>query len=472
MKQIRIIQYLKSLDIYELNRFKSFILSPYFNKHQGTVEAFEYIYKHLKKETSITRKGIFASIHPDEEYDTQKVSNVLSYLMRLFETFISMEKEIPDIAPNLPILQFLKEKKLDTYLEKELQLSLSKSPNALEQYRIHQLSDAYQMERKKRTDPLALKNKDNSLDIFFLVEKFRLGCDMQTRKNVIEGEYDFTLYDILIQYISEKKQLLDYHPTLHLYYLSYMMIRDENQGLFFEIKELILQVQGNMKLEYQKDIYAVLQNFTVKQINKGNRDFLSQLFELYQAILKNGIIFKNGYLSEWEYKNIITAGCRLKKIEWTKHFIESYKEKLEPHARENAYQFNLASFYNTIGNHEETLSVLRDVQFSDVYYHLNTHVILIKTYYALGEFELLFNLLDTFRIYILRNKKISAYQKKLYKNLIRHTTKLAQLSEQRPRLSKSVFLEKRQRIHDAISGNKNTIALDWLMEISTEGVVV
>ncbi|MEZ5056131.1 MAG: hypothetical protein R2879_03750 [Saprospiraceae bacterium] len=71
---------------------------------------------------------------------------------------------------------------------------------------------------------------------------------------------------------------------------------------------------------------------------------------MQKLLLEKEIIFSDGYLNEWHFKNIVTIGSRLKETDWVKEFLENYKEKLHPSIAENAYSYNLAYLYYTMND--------------------------------------------------------------------------------------------------------------------------
>ena len=64
------------------------------------------------------------------------------------------------------------------------------------------------------------------------------------------------------------------------------------------------------------------------------------------------------------------------------------------------------------------IAQLREVVFENVYYALDSRWILLKTYYLLREELALEAAMQSFRVYLLRNKTISTYTKQQYLQLI------------------------------------------------------
>ena len=84
----------------------------------------------------------------------------------------------------------------------------------------------------------------------------------------------------------------------------------------------------------------------------------------------------------------------------------------------------MAYYHFFQNNYDEVLTLLRSVEFTDFYYHLDSKSLLLKTYFELEETEALFSLIEAFKVYIKRNNLIPAYQKTGYINMIKLSSKL------------------------------------------------
>ena len=171
-------------------------------------------------------------------------------------------------------------------------------------------------------------------------------------------------------------------------------------------------------------MYVYAKNYCIRKINHGDVEYIRELFDLYKVMLKDRIIFKENYLSQFDYKNIVYLGLRISEFDWVKNFISKYNEHLDPAIRQNAYTFNMAYYHFFQNNYDEVLTLLRSVEFTDFYYHLDSKSLLLKTYFELEETEALFSLIEAFKVYIKRNNLIPAYQKTGYINMIKLSSKL------------------------------------------------
>ena len=71
---------------------------------------------------------------------------------------------------------------------------------------------------------------------------------------------------------------------------------------------------------------------------------------------------------------------------------------------------------------------LREVEYKNLTYSLGGKLMLLKTYYELEELNPLSSLLDSYSIYLRRNKLISRELKQQYLNVLRFTRKLASIA--------------------------------------------
>jgi hypothetical protein len=104
------------------------------------------------------------------------------------------------------------------------------------------------------------------------------------------------------------------------------------------------------------------------------------------------------------------------------------------------------------------------VQFTDVKYHLNTTFLQLRTYYAMRDTEALLSLIETFRIYVIRNRKMTTEEKRGYNNFLRFAKKLALLKHNSTTFSKKALKEKLGDLLKKIESTENVINRYWLVE--------
>ena len=145
----------------------------------------------------------------------------------------------------------------------------------------------------------------------------------------------------------------------------------------------------------------------------------------------------------------------MKELVWAREFIEEYKSLLRKEERENAYTYNLAHWHFHNGEYSKTLALFQQVEFTDVYYQLDTRSILLKTYFEQDDDEAFFYHASAFRTYIRRNKLVSDYQRAAYRNFIKYAGQL---------LRANGNLTKISAIKKELEEKKQVADIGWLLQ--------
>ncbi|MEL7343064.1 MAG: hypothetical protein AAGM67_21450, partial [Bacteroidota bacterium] len=88
----------------------------------------------------------------------------------------------------------------------------------------------------------------------------------------------------------------------------------------------------------------------------------------------------------------------------------------------------------------------------------------IKVYVELGEFDVLFSLLDSFSAFVRRNKAVPSYQKKLYATWITFVRKFARIKVQVVVSTGLVKFSQIRQFRKRLSLQKQMVQHDWLSE--------
>lgn len=266
-------------------------------------------------------------------------------------------------------------------------------------------------------------------------------------------------------YFQKNIQHYEKDASVILYYTIYMSLTDSNDSQYYDaMKTMLANKMHQFSTDERHDLYSFASNYCILQIHLGQSQYQRELFQLYQQGLTTELLLNNNIISEWNYKNIATLGCSLKEFDWTEQFIQNYRDALPPNRRENAYNFNLANLYYNQKKYNEALTALMQVQFTDVKHHLNTNMLLLRTYFALRDTEALLSLIETFRIYIIRNRKLTTAEKKGFTNFLRFSKNLVLLKHHASTFSRKTLEEKLQALRQKIDTTQNVINKYWLLE--------
>ncbi len=469
----KLIKALETLSRKEMTRFHAFIHSPYFNKHKDVralVDYFNRIYPNFTKKNCY-RTVVFKKVFGKTPHDQAKLALIFTYTFRLFEEFVATESVKEDhLVQKLYLLKSLRERRLNNLYEKELQVCEAEMEEKkqkdndyyYQRFLLASEADDYYDLLSKHQKDLSIQDKQDNLDRFFLAEKLKDACEMKVREKILKVDYRVSLVDLALQEVERNIRQYENIPAILIYYRIFKLV---DKGPVEQYPRLVEELEVHKETFSSDDlnsIYDHLVHYCIEQINKGNGDFLNELFQLYKKQLEHGFLLEDGFLSEWHYKNIVTTGLRLGDTEWVNWFIEFYKKKLKPDSQTNAYIFNKASYYYEVKQYDKVLDLLIRVEYSDIRYSQGAKALLLRTYYDIGEFEAFISLSESFKQYLHRNKLISDFRRKGFSNLIKFARRAFQLKIDAEYMKKEKFEKELQKLQRDIAASDTIFNLSWL----------
>ncbi len=470
MENTKLYNILEYFDKYEHNRLYKYLNSPYFNKHEAIINLYELLRKNLfsKLPKPLDKEKLWKKIYKDQPYDDVKFRKLVSDLLKLVEGFLAQEvyQENP-LHQATYLLEAVKRKKMEklynTAITAANRLSTKQNFRTASYYFYR-----YQIEKSfydlkqgisfKRDERGNLEEIINNLDWFYLAEKLKYYCDIQSQKTVVSHEYKLLFIDEIIEHLKKFHNAYEGIPLISLYYHIYLtQVETENEDHYFTLKSLIEQHIEELPKEDANYIYNYALNYSIRKVNQGKRKFLREYYDTFQQSLDNELIFETGgVLSPWHFRNSIFSALRLEEYDWVENFINQYGEKLPEGMRENAISFNLSMLYFYQKKYDKVIELLREVEYDDYSYNLVSKSMLIATYYEIDEYDPLDSLLESFRAYLNRHKNLPQSRRDLYMNLIKFTKKLSRI---RPGDK-----EELKKLKAEIDNTKGIASEKWLRE--------
>ncbi len=479
----------------ERGRFLKFAASTYFNdtawlvplaktmnelSEETIFAAFENTEKESKKENKFDEQIFEAvfnqknsenadKISKKKTFDLPKYNRLLSDATRYLLRFIQIENLPPPEAATI------------WYAKNGFKRYEALALQAKQGFLAQPLRDSTYYEMRLRSEKLAfeygqkvqnfnersnLNELHHNLDVYFLSEKLRYTCEVLNHQNLLQHTYTIQGVNDILHWLDTS----DYRnePPISVYLQVYQLLTTKSEADFLGLKMLLLKHEAQFSATELKEIYGYTINFCIRQVNNGNEQYLSEYLNIIDILLENKAIFENGELAVSYYKNTIAAGLRIGEYDRMEHFIQKYSQFLPKEERENAVTYNLAKLYfakanekenikneniksenikseniksenikseniknDAAKNYEKVLEFLREVDYNNVFYALDSRWLLLKTYYSLGEIVALDSAMQAFRIYLLRNTTISTYTKQQYLELLGLLKKLTTLSQKK-----------------------------------------
>lgn len=467
MYKSKLVSLLKTLSNKEMKQLNLFLNSPYFNTNEQNSVLLKYCSKHHpnynESQTHLDRKKAFEYLFSKQTFDEQKLRYLMADLTAMIERFLVVEKKLEERDMALGILESYNERKTYSYFHntfKKHQKKLEKGKIRNIDYFLHQ----YQVHNEKadvvfdesNQDFESLLKVDAFMDTFYIANKLRYACLITNFQNIVRAEHQAIFIKDILRYI-EANNVVEQEPVIHIYYLTYQMITNPDNGDYFA--ELMKQLEEHQEVFEQSEVnsfYSYAQNFCVHQINNGKTEYQRDLFELYKKMLESGGLLQDGALQWQVYYNIALSGIRLGDFDFVEQFIGDYKNKVDKEHRGNVYSYLIATLHFHKKEYGKTLKLLNTVAFDTPFYHLMTKTLMIQTYYELGEFLAVEPLLEAFGKYIKINKKIGKHSQKVYSNFVRYVKGMKNEKMGKRKVAQKLLID--------LETDKSIAALPWIKE--------
>lgn len=438
MKDSKLYQTLSTFDVYELNRLKKFVDSPYFNSNDKISHLFDLMYDHFKNGNGneLLKEDVSKKIFEEEEFEDRKFRKLASDLLKLVESFLSIEeyKNQPLNKVN-DLLKAVHDRKLEklynTTVKNARRLS-ERQPERSANYYLHK----YQFEKNyyelteaeiNRAERSNIDSIIQNLDYFYLAEKLKYYCTLLSRKKIHKHEYNILFIEEILDHIKEH----DYSdkPHIDVFYNVFKLYEStENEESFYSIKSFIKRDNKSFSIEDLRDIYLASINFCIANSNKGKEKYINELFEIYKYALNDSVLYTEGELSPWSFFNIVLTGLRVGEYDWVEYFIKNYNKYLNEKHRQNAISFNMARLHYYRKEFDKVIPLLNEVEFTDFSYNLGAKAMLLASFYELDEIDTLFSFLESFRVYLNRHRQsFPETRRKNYLSLIKYVKRLANI---------------------------------------------
>ena len=469
MENTKLVILLKKLSTTELRRFREYVFSPFFNKNKKVQMLVNVLLGNALDFDSevLEKRKVFEKIYMNQQYNELQINNVISDLLQLLYNFLAqLQFAKQPFLQKKYTLKELFQKDAPQHFEKTIrryqQLEVKREERSfdcfLEKKNFYSQLDQFVQTKIKRQYDENLQLESDSLDLSYFINKLHIACNMISRNIVINANYHCNFLNEILKFC-KKNNHFENHPALQVYFKTIQMLEGKGEeSFYFDLKKSLVEHYRIFPKEELFTLYTYALNFCIKKINSGQDAFYQEILELYKVLLDRKIIFLDGHLSQWTYKNIVTTAIRLKEFEWTEKFIYEYQNTLVANERNNALAYNLATLYHAQGDCQNTLFQLQDVEFTDTNYHLGAKILQLKSYYELNEGEAFFALIEAFKKYILRSKDLSDYRKKANANFIKIAKKIFQIKGKKGKTAD----QKREKIREDLKNLEPIANKTWL----------
>ena len=379
---------------------------------------FHTIYKNKLYQLPSDTAHLIKSISKKQKYTPNEFRKLCHTLLLKIESILASITFKGDVLfQQYFLLKFYKQYQLFSFYEQaknkiDKQENILFSTSVLEHYML--MNQSYYetlIEDKTRASENNILPYSKALDEYYMVQKLKLICHAL-------NEQHFTTLNIVPDYTNEilninKKQ---YNILVQLYYDVAKLLQDIHQeDAFIDLKSFVKKSK-NIHQDDLKIIIQYLINYCVIKINKGASHFIREIFEMYKHYNE---VIDEIYISPVRFKNIINVSIRLKEYSYAFLYIEKNGKKLPIEVQTSTIEFNKAKLYYEQKNYDAAIEILRTHQYDDIIFNLSAKVLLVQSFYEKKEFQFLESFLESFRIFVLRNKEMNTVSKKIHQDFIK-----------------------------------------------------
>jgi hypothetical protein len=447
------------LNQFEAKAFRSYLQSPYFTEDKMLLPAFDAARKEVEQTGELNKQVLFKKVH-GKRYHDKTWRYQQSILCKHLEYFLTLRHlDSNKLLYNTILLQTLANKNFEKawHFTHDVILRKGKKFNAdyyLKQYMAAENSLNFLSTKQSRKKELDYESVLKNLDSFYLAKKLQLACEVINLKNILKTNVELLLIEDLKKLATNPP--FNEVPVIQIYYHILLSLTEtENEKHFLFLHKLVLKHSTLFSVSELAEMYVYLKNYCIKKINSGKTEYNQILFEIYKEIIANKKLMYHDWLSQFEFKNIVSISLRLNEKKWCKNFIERYITFLKSNERRNALAYNTAYYLFSTENFKDAIRKLSNVEFTDVAYQIDARVILLKCYYELEDVDAFFYHASAFRLFLLRNRYLSDFQKTFNRNLIKFLSALLRANGSKTKL---------QKLKAAVEKEKKVADINWLLE--------
>jgi hypothetical protein len=464
---------LTHLSVYELNSFKKYLESPYFNMNEKLLMLFD-IYAHSIRtgsEEFLSKEDVWKVIFIDKKYSDPKLRKLNSDLLKVYEEFLAQKSfDNNRFLKNNLILRAVRKRKIESLYkstagstDRNIEQTFNRSSDYIyakfiaekEKLELYSENEILRKRSKNIENEVNIDVITNFLDQYYLAEKLKYYVKLLGWKKMISLEQE-------INHIEELNSMVDNGnydniPPIIIYStIAKTQLDPDNVDNYFKLKEQVKENIDYFPDEEIRNIYDALLSFCVRRVNKGDLAFQEETLNVYKGALEKETIFSNGYITQVTFNNIVFFALRTGEYDWAEHFVDEYKDRLSDKDRASSVAFSFARIEFYKENYGKVIELLQQVEMDSVIYTLSAKTILLFSYYELDEFDALDSYINSFRVYVNREKSISARKKGHYKNLLKYVNKIINL--------RSSDKEGIEKIKEEIDKTPGIVSKPWLLQ--------
>ncbi|MEP7146425.1 MAG: hypothetical protein ABI792_05405 [bacterium] len=422
MKEVKFFNLLNGISKKEFNDFKSFIISPVFNKNKSLILLYNYISKNYAAviDGRVTNHEIFKSVFGRGEYNETKYWKITSSFASQIDNYLTFLEYQKDIyyRKNL-LLEAYRNRNIQkqfTFLSKEIKKDFETEFNKGLNFFLNQTH--YHFQNISYLGTGSNNNLDRDIDklfenlrMFFIMTNITSVSIISNIKEgyIVNSASKIWLFNDLIDYLQKNRTYIKKnYLTVYIFFLIILSkIHSEEEKYYFEVKKIIIKNMRKFSKNLIRHMFLNILDYSVSKLVKGDEKFLKEIFLINKIMDENSLTLFGEYIQGNYYYSVIEHATMLKETSWANEFAGKYKLYLSEEGRESAV--NLGSSRINFENKDYNSSLEQSLKVENInpYFYLSHKILLIQNNYELGDFDNITLLLETMSKYLRRRIDIS-----------------------------------------------------------------
>jgi hypothetical protein len=483
MFRSKAIDIIKTFSPEELKRFRDFIRSPFHNTNKNVIRLFEIIKKHAPdfSDANFDKQKIFKILFKGKKYNDIIMRILISDLLQLAQNFLVeryLEKE--QIERKKHLLTELMNRKVDklflkTYNETSSMLNdyCIDDTYFIHRFDVEELRKGFNVARNmQHLNSSNLVNMGENILNYFLIKVSSVIHDISVNRGNFNTEFDENIieklpeiFDMvkLSELLKEKKS--HNGEILEMYFCTLMINYDcKNDGYYYRLKELFYKNMNKFTHGTKYNLYMSLLNHCGnKHWNDKDNIYRREQFQLFKDMLERDLYSweENEYMTIIIFRSILSISTMLREFDWMEQFINNYIDKLAPEQRMNMYNYSSAKISFLKSNYTLALQYITSVNYDLFTFKYDVKTLMMQIYYELNYIEEAYNLMDTYKRFLVNNKNVSQSFREWNVNFINFYNKLLNIKSGKNNIDIS-------GLETEIRNTANAASQNWLVEKITE----
>ena len=477
MRKSKAIQLLRSLKPSEFDRLKLYAQSPYCNPNKNALLVLKEVQKFYPdfNNNALEKKRFFKKVYPQKKYNEAYLRKQLSGLYQMTKAFLATEEwnGREDLQQQF-LLNQLQERDLEAIFQihfdqfsKDLHAGMQKDEaHYYQAFQMAKVADQYYEQKEPEEQKDTLQAKADNLDVFYLMQKLSVTCEMLLHTQDHGGKFQLPLVKELVSFLEQNQQNYQQIGGIIVYQqLLKMLVYQNDTQHYFSLTDLLETHHISFSKQEQAKLLNYCEKYCLRKIRQGDQDFLHHLFELYQLQLELEVQDPHPFFHEDTYQKMSTLALGLRQYDWTEKFIYTYREKLDPNIEHDLFHLQKAQLYYHKGQLDDACQLLQNVQFSDLSFQIKAQYLLFKSLFDDDQPEALLDKVEDFNLQLMRMNTLSTQEKQGIKNYLVLLKRIVQLHSQSHQWSEEEYLDRKAKVEERLDQVDPIVQGPWLKTI-------